>query len=123
MTIGQNNTAAAAYALTSTIERLLDHLAEVDLFSAKDLESMSETLKQVSGNVKTAASSGDQSPYLIALLMNRLEYCQKSLINLQKRLEKYEEPLCGVHEKLISILRSISLANTKAKVCLSVTSM
>ncbi|CRK24457.1 hypothetical protein BN1723_018153 [Verticillium longisporum] len=110
MTIGQNNSAPAAYALTATIKRLLDHLTEVDLFSAKDLESISETLNQLSRNIKH--SSEYSSPYLITLLMNRLDLCKRSLASLQKRLSRLEDPLPSVHEKLISILRSISLANT-----------
>jgi hypothetical protein len=114
MTIGQNNTAPAAYALTVTTERLLDHLAEVDLFSAKDLESLEETLTTLTRNVKNAAA--EQSPYLVTLLLNRLDSCKKSLVKLQKRLEKYEKPLPKVHETLISILRSISWANTRSKV-------
>lgn len=114
MTIGQNNGAPAAYALTVTTERLLDHLAEVDLFSAKDLESLSETLTTLTRNVKNA--SAEQSPYLVTLLLKRLDLCKKSLAKLQKRLEKYEPPLTKVHETLISILRSISWANTRSKV-------
>ncbi|KAG7137463.1 UPF0662 protein C30C2.08 like [Verticillium longisporum] len=113
MTIGQNNSAPAAYALTATIKRLLDHLTEVDLFSAKDLESISETLNQLSRNIKH--SSEYSSPYLITLLMNRLDLCKRSLASLQKRLGRLEDPLPNVHEKLISILRSISLANTRTK--------
>ncbi|EEY14512.1 conserved hypothetical protein [Verticillium alfalfae VaMs.102] len=113
MTIGQNNSAPAAYALTATIKRLLDHLTEVDLFSAKDLESISETLNQLSRNIKH--SSEYSSPYLITLLMNRLDLCKRSLASLQKRLGRLEDPLPKVHEKLISILRSISLANTRTK--------
>ncbi|EGY13551.1 uncharacterized protein VDAG_00233 [Verticillium dahliae VdLs.17] len=113
MTIGQNNSAPAAYALTATIKRLLDHLTEVDLFSAKDLESISETLNQLSRNIKH--SSEYSSPYLITLLMNRLDLCKRSLASLQKRLSRLEDPLPNVHEKLISILRSISLANTRTK--------
>lgn len=114
MTIGQNNTAPAAYALTSTIKRLLDHLAEVDLFSAKDLESITQTLGQLVRNVKNAST--DTSPYLVTLLTNRLETCKRALDSLCKRLERLQEPLPEVHEKLVSILRSISSANTRSKV-------
>ncbi|KAL2757969.1 hypothetical protein ACRALDRAFT_2098157 [Sodiomyces alcalophilus JCM 7366] len=113
MTIGQNNTAPAAYALTSSIKRLLDHLAEVDLFSAKDLESITETLNQLVRNVQNAST--DTSPYLITLLTNRLETCKRALDSLCKRLDRLQEPLPQVHEKLISILRSISSTNTRPK--------
>lgn len=114
MTIGRNNEAPAAYALTSTIKRLLDHMTEVDLYSEKDLTHVSHTLNRIRDIVKNA--EGDYSPKLIVLLRNRIEVCQTSLSNLQGRLSRLGEGLPAIHEKLISILRSISLANTRTKV-------
>lgn len=114
MTIGRNNEAPAAYALTSTIKRLLDHLAEAVLYSAKDLEHISHTIENLREIV--AKAEGSYSPKLIALLAKRLELCQTSCTNLQQRLDRLDPSLQSVHEKLISILRSISLANTKTKV-------
>ncbi|TFB07655.1 hypothetical protein CCMA1212_001205 [Trichoderma ghanense] len=118
LTIGRNNELPANYALTSTIKRLLDHLTEADLYSAKDLESIQSTLTNLSNSIKQAGSSehkAENSPYLLKLLSNRVTKCLATLDNLQKRLGRIGEPLLPTHEKLISILRSISLANTKAK--------
>jgi hypothetical protein len=117
MTIGRTSEAPAAYALSSTIKRLLDHLTQAGLFSAKDLNSMDDTLKKLSDMVKHADPR--HSPYLIELLANRIELCLESLHKLQKLVASLEDPLPSIHEKLISILRSMSLANTKAKVCVS----
>lgn len=114
MTIGRNNEAPAAYALTSTIRRLLDHLTEVDLYSEKDLAHLSHTLARLREIVKQAG--GTYSPKLITLLSNRIEACQGLLTNLQARLARLGGDLPTIHERLITILRSISLANTKAKV-------
>ena len=120
LTIGRNNEAPATYALTSTIKRLLDHLTEVDLYSAKDLESIKSTLDKLSGSISQASDGNGpdskHSPILLTLLSNRIGLCQASLYNLQVRLERIGEPLLPLHEKIISILRSISAANTKAKV-------
>ncbi|KAK1778928.1 hypothetical protein QBC45DRAFT_148238 [Copromyces sp. CBS 386.78] len=113
MTIGRTQEAPAAYALTSTIKRLLDHLTEANLYSAKDLNSMAHTLSQLD-KVMTATDPS-HSPYIIELLANRLELCHRSLDNLKKRLDDLQDPLQSIHEKLVSILRSMSLANTKAK--------
>ncbi|KAG9239597.1 hypothetical protein BJ875DRAFT_365306 [Amylocarpus encephaloides] len=113
MTIGRNNEAPAAYALTSTIKRLLDHLIEVDLYSEKDLAHCSQTLERLRHIVK--ASDASYSPYLTTQLSNRIEVCQISLTTLQERLARLAPELVPIHEKLISILRSLSLANTKAK--------
>lgn len=118
MTIGRTNEAPAAYSLTSTIKRLLDHLTESNLFSAKDLDSMSKTLDQLYRTVN--GSDSRHSPYLVRLLSKRVSLCQSALRNLQKQLEHLDNSLLHVHEKLISILRSTALANTKAKVRLTV---
>ena len=115
MTIGRTSEAPAAYALTSTIKRLLDHLTEANLFSGKDLESMSQTLDTLSDTVKK--SEPKHSPYLVELLSHRLDLCKTSLANLQKKLDRLGGPLPATHEKLISILRSMSLANTRSRVC------
>lgn len=114
MTIGRNNEAPAAYALTSTIKRLLDHLTEANLYSAKDLDHVAHTLGKLGRIMENAHK--DYSPRLITLLRNRLAVCQASCSNLQNHLERLDPGLAVVHEKLISLLRSISLANTKAKV-------
>src|SRR3954468_670572 len=100
MTIGRTSEAPAAYALTSTIKRLLDHLTEANLFSAKDLESMSQTLDKLSATVRDADSR--HSPYLVELLSQRLGLCKTSLANLQKKLDRLGDPLPAIHEKLIS---------------------
>ncbi|POS76025.1 hypothetical protein DHEL01_v205576 [Diaporthe helianthi] len=113
MTIGRTNEAPAAYSLTSTIKRLLQHLTEANLFSAKDLDSMAKTLDQLSRTVNEADAR--HSPYLLKLLSKRVELCQSSLAALQKKLDDLDDTLLTVHEKIISILRSLSLANTKAK--------
>lgn len=114
MTIGRTTEVPAAYALTSTIKRLLDHLTEAGLFSSKDLDSIASTLGKLDGILKDADSR--HSPYLVELLANREELCKSMLANLRKQLDRLEEPLQAIHEQLISIMRSMSLANTKAKV-------
>jgi hypothetical protein len=115
MTIGRTTEVPAAYALTSTIKRLLDHLTEARLFSSKDLDSISNTLGKLDGILKNA--DAQHSPYLVELLANREALCKSMLTNLRKQLEQLDEPLQEIYERLISIMRSMSLANTKAKVC------
>jgi len=113
MTIGRTTEAPAAYALTSTIKRLLDHLTESGLYSGKDLDSMAHTLSTLEGVLRN--SDSQHSPYLVELLAKRERLCMESLERLREELDKLAKPLREVHEKLISILRSMWLANTKAK--------
>ncbi|CAK7265432.1 hypothetical protein SEPCBS119000_001509 [Sporothrix epigloea] len=117
MTIGRTSEAPAAYSLTSTIRRLLDHLTEANLFSAKDLESITHTLDRMS-SILHGADSHDP-PYLAELISRRVEQCQESLKKLQIKVQMLEAPLPAIHEKLISILRSMSLANTKPRFSLT----
>ncbi len=114
MTIGRTTEVPAAYALTSTIKRLLDHLTEASLFSPKDLTSISNTLGRLEGVIQNTNSQ--HSPYLVELLANREELCKSSLANLRNQLDQLDEPLQAIYERLISIMRSMSLANTKSKV-------
>jgi len=113
MTIGRNNEAPAAYALTSTIKRLLEHLIEVELYSAKDLEHVTHTLENLRHVVETADRTYPAT--MITLLSNRLDVCQALSDNLVARLGRLKGDMPKIHEKLISILRSISLANTRSK--------
>lgn len=120
LTIGRNNEAPAAYALTATIKRLLDHVKEVDLYSGKDLDSLSARLDDLAKGIKHAAEdpSADvkHSPYLLELLQKRVERCQETVRQLHERLERIALPLHPTYEKIISILRQTSYANTKSKV-------
>lgn len=122
LTIGRNNEAPATYALTSTIKRLLDHLTEADLYSAKDLGSIKSTLEGLSKSIQQGEQEQvpEKKPpsYMLALLSNRVELCNATLANLMKRLERIPEPLLVTYQQLVSILRAIALANTKSKVSL-----
>lgn len=60
------------------------------------------------------------SPQLLTLLDNRLNNCRIILDDLKASLADMSPELTPVHERLVSILRSISAANTQRKVCLSV---
>jgi hypothetical protein len=115
MTIGRNNEAPAAYALTSTIKRLLDHLTEADLFSEKDLTSISDSLERLSAIIGRLPS--DESASLLeTLLFSRIERCQQSLDDLKDVLKNIDEPLLPTHEKLVSILRQMAVVSTKSRV-------
>ncbi|KAI9843891.1 MAG: hypothetical protein M1837_006044 [Sclerophora amabilis] len=114
MTIGRNNEAPAVYATTSTIKRLLDHLTETALYCAKDLQSITNTLE----STRTIICQGKDtySSQLLTLLEGRLQTCTALKQRLQDRLALLSPEMEPVQEKLISILRCISAANTRHKV-------
>ncbi|KAI9814991.1 MAG: hypothetical protein M1827_002834 [Pycnora praestabilis] len=113
LTIGRNNEAPAVYSMTSTIKRLLDHLKEAAFYSAKDLESINNTLESMRDTLRQGKDT--YSPHLLTLLEARLETCQNLLSELQHNLSDLSPELTPTHEKLVSILRSISAANTRQK--------
>ena len=56
------------------------------------------------------------SPHLLTLLKNRIDTCHNILEELQANVAKIPLELREVHEKMISIIRSLSAANTRVKV-------
>ncbi|KAL8711538.1 MAG: hypothetical protein Q9220_003948 [cf. Caloplaca sp. 1 TL-2023] len=113
LTIGRNNEAPAVYSMTSTIKRLLDHLKEAAFYSPKDLESVGQKLDSMQETLKRGREN--HSPHLLKLLDNRLDKCRKLLADLQASLADLSPQLNPVYERLVSILRSISAANTRQK--------
>ena len=100
-----------------TIQRLLDHLKEAAFYSGKDLESGAQTLDSMQETLKRGSES--YSPHLLTLLEHRLDTCRMILSELKVSLVGLSPELAPVHERLVSILRSISAANTRQKVRLS----
>ncbi|KAL8857336.1 MAG: hypothetical protein Q9178_006102 [Gyalolechia marmorata] len=113
LTIGRNNEVPAVYSMTSTIRRLLDHLKEAAYFSPKDLESISQALDTMKETLQRGEES--HSPHLLKLLGNRLDTCRHLLSDLQSSLADLSPELSPTYERLVSILRSISAANTRQK--------
>ncbi|KAL8681532.1 MAG: hypothetical protein Q9186_002348 [Xanthomendoza sp. 1 TL-2023] len=113
LTIGRNNEAPAVYSMTSTIRRLLDHLKEAAFYSPKDLESGGQALDSMQETLQRGKAS--HSPHLVKLLGNRLDTCRKLLSDLQLSLADLSPELTPIYERLVSILRSISAANTRHK--------
>ncbi|GAM38992.1 hypothetical protein TCE0_034f10172 [Talaromyces pinophilus] len=113
LTVGRNNEAPATYSLTTTVQRLLHHLEEAGFYSAKDLESISQTLDTIRETLDRGKDT--HSPHLLTLLGSRLEECQMVLDRLNKGLESFSPELAKLHETLVSILRSTSAVNTRSK--------
>ena len=95
-------------------QRLLDHLKEAAFYSAKDLDSVSHTLDTMSETLDRGKET--YSPHLLTLLENRLDTCRNILVDLKVSLADSSPELTPIHERLVSILRSISAANTRYKV-------
>ncbi|KAI9717721.1 MAG: hypothetical protein M1828_007124 [Chrysothrix sp. TS-e1954] len=113
LTIGRNLEAPAMYSMTTTIKRLLDHLKEAGFFASKDLDSLENQLQKIEDSIERGKSC--HNPHILTLLEARIESCRVTLVELQSVLAQLSPELAPVHEKLVSILRSLSGLNTKSK--------
>ena len=111
LTIGRTSEAPASYALSSTMRRLLEHLREVALFSAKDLQSIRERIDIMRADLDRCRER--HSPHLITLLENRLDANEVVLKELQAHVPNLCDVMSPKYEKLVSILRSMAAANTR----------
>jgi chromosome segregation ATPase len=114
LTIGRNSEAPAVYSATSTAKRLLDHLKEAGFYSPKDLESIESYLKQWEESMERGRET--HSPHLINLIEARIHVCQHRIQELKESLSRLSPELMETYEKLVSILRQLSAANTRSKV-------
>lgn len=113
LTIGRNNEAPAAYSLVATIKRLLDHLKEAGFFARQDLVGLSHRLNKMDEAIERG--HGQHSPHILTLLASRVASCRTTLAQLEPLIAQLTPDLESYHTKLVSILRSLSSFNTKAR--------
>ena len=114
MTIGRTREAPVAYAFTSTMKRLLDHLKEAGFYAHKDIEGLDTVIDTLRESVLRGKEQ--YSEHLLSLLEVRLDACQVMLDELKAHVAKLSPQLSPTYEKLVSILRSMSAANTRKNV-------
>jgi hypothetical protein len=89
-------------------------LKEAAFYSSKDLDSINVTLAKMRATLTRGKEK--HSSHVLLLLENKLDKCQVLNTELQDELAKIAPSLHPVHEKLVSLLRSISACNTRSKV-------
>lgn len=114
LTVGRNQEAPAVYSAISTVKRLLDHLKEAGFYSAKDLSSIDHKIEEWQTQVDRGREH--HSEHLVTLLHARIDVCRATLKELQGSLSRVDPDMMRHHEKLVSILRSLSACNTRSKV-------
>ena len=97
------------YALTSTIIRLLDHLTEAELFTRKDLESLTNTLDRITDMVE----HGKTEPFVDNMIMSRVRRCRTSLNNLKAKVEAIDPVLRPTIDQVVQILRQMAVVATR----------
>ena len=75
---------------------------------------MSHTLNDMHDTLERGKES--YSPHMLTLLEHRIDACRTILRELKASLANMSSDLVPVHERLISIFRSISAASTATRV-------
>jgi len=113
MTVGKNHEPPAVYSYISTAKRLLDHLKEATFYSPKDLDGISNQLKECRRYIEKG--NEEYSPHLMTLLDARLKVCEETLDTLRLNLSHLTPELTPKWDKLVSLLRSLAGCNAKTK--------
>ena len=100
----------------STKQRLLQHLAESDCFSSKDLQPIRHTLDQFKKTVGRNSSTHDLR--IIGLLDAKINECLEAIKPLEAKLDRVSPLLAATHEQLVSLRRCMKAAEAGKKVCM-----
>lgn len=144
LTVGLKNSAPATYASLSTVQSLLEHLNESNVFTLHDLRPIKERLAEISKIVEKSSYDnaaleleasdeqiGEQDRKLYEersknkieedlLLRAKLQHCLDEYHSTESKVEEIDPALTSIMEKLFQIRRGLlSLAATAKKSNLS----
>ncbi|KOG96064.1 Cub1p DI49_5209 [Saccharomyces eubayanus] len=138
LTVGLKNSAPATYASLSTVESLLEHLNESNVFTHHDLSPIKERLEEISKIVekKNAGPNYDEDGNdgqlreidnernknrieEDLLLRAKLKHCKDEYETLESKLEEIDPSLSTVMEKLFKIRRGLLSLVASAKKTMS----
>lgn len=113
LTVGRNHEPPAAFAILLIIERLIAHLNESGNFSAKDVQPIEAALTELQENI---TQGKNQHP---SIIINGLEFriheCYDKMKPLKQKLSQISPELAPLHERLVSIRRSIRRCESKTQ--------
>lgn len=128
LTVGLKNSAPATYASLSTVQCLLEHLCESNVFTHHDLRPIKERLDEISTIVENSCETNlndiDEADGELAknrieqdlLLKAKLQHCLDEYNKLESKLEEIPPDLTDIMEKLFKIRRGLlSLAASSKK--------
>ncbi|CAI4052479.1 hypothetical protein N7582_005456 [Saccharomyces uvarum] len=137
LTVGLKNSAPATYASLSTVESLLEHLNESNVFTHHDLSPIKERLEEIRKIVEKNTGpnydedgNDDQLREIDnernknrieedLLLRAKLKHCKDEYDTLESKLEEIDPSLSTVMEKLFKIRRGLLSLVASAKKTMS----
>lgn len=91
LTVGLNRSAPATYSSLSTVQNLLEHLHESQVYSDKDTAPIRQRLEEIKQIVDDDSAASTESPETIQLIKRKLEVCFQTL-------KEVEEPMNALFE-------------------------
>lgn len=114
LTVGLNRSAPATYSSLSTVQNLLDHLHESQVYSDKDTAPIRKRLEDIQQIVKDDSSS--ESPESIRLIERKLDVCFQTLKELEEPMEAlFQGGLSDTLGQLVTLRREILAIGSKPK--------
>lgn len=127
LTVGLKNSAPATYASLSTVQRLLEHLDESNVFTHHDLRPIKERLDEISeivtqssffkeggeinnGSIDFTKISDEKDRNKIEedlLLRAKLKHCLQEYAHIESKLEEIDPRLQKTMEKLFELRRGL----------------
>ncbi|CCE62317.1 hypothetical protein TPHA_0C01610 [Tetrapisispora phaffii CBS 4417] len=136
LTVGLKNSAPATYTSLSTVQKLLEHLDESNIFTNHDLRPIKERLDEISKIVQNNSyknyefNEDEINPNQVdddeikqnlieedLLLRAKLKFCNDEFARIHSKLEEIDPELNSIMEKLYHIRRNLlSLASPTHKI-------
>ncbi|KAI8376964.1 hypothetical protein BD560DRAFT_482310 [Blakeslea trispora] len=109
MSLGRNRESPAVYVQLVTVERYLDQLSHMGIYTDTILLENQDRLKDIE-NILFADSSGS---CFVELLKHKLKMCKETLSLLLLNVQDVSESLKPLHEELVDLRRKLSLLAQK----------
>lgn len=114
LTVGLNRSAPATYSSLSTVQNLLEHLHESQVYSDKDTAPIRKRLEEIKQIVQDDSSS--EFPESIQLIKRKLDLCFQTLKEVEEPMNAlFEGGLSDTLGQLVTLRREILAIGSKPK--------
>ncbi|KAG7706173.1 hypothetical protein KL914_003068 [Ogataea haglerorum] len=100
VTCGLKNTAPATYASLSTVQRLLEHLNENEIYTHQDLDPIRDRLDEIAKIVNSDETTSSEE---LSLLKSKLEQSYKEYRVLEDKINKLPKNVQRIMDRLITL--------------------
>ncbi|KAL0075016.1 hypothetical protein J3Q64DRAFT_1384370 [Phycomyces blakesleeanus] len=108
LSMGRNRESPAVYAQLVTVERYLDQLSQMGIYTDSILLEIRSRLADIESIVFADSSSSNVSPCFLDLLKKKLTRCKTLLENLLSTIHEVSPALKPIHDELVSLRHDLA---------------